>query len=335
GPGPGPDSEYNLEVRFTDGTLSASQQAIFTTAASRWSEIITGDVPDAVVDGLTVDDLVIDASAPIIDGAGGILGQAGPTSLRNGSALPSRGIMEFDGADLDELESSGDLLNVILHEMGHVIGIGTIWGNLGLTQNAGDEIHFTGSQAIAEYQSIFNTSDNFVPVETDGGPGTAGGHWDEETFANELMTGFLDGGVTNPISRITVGALADMGYQVNLNAADPYSPPAPGSSRKTGEIVWGGSGHSHSHLSDFAATGDQTDFAIPIQSADDDPDELITVDPDVEMPVNTNHNCLTDSEDSDKQMAQADSSADEHDSTGDLEHVDEVLTGVGVLLDVI
>ena len=48
---------------------------------------------------------------------------------------------------------------------------------------------------------------------------------DEETFGNELMTGTLDFTSTNPLSVITVGAFDDMGYDVNYNAAQPYSPP--------------------------------------------------------------------------------------------------------------
>ena len=352
-PGPGPASEYTIEVRFTDNTLSVAQQQVFTTAANRWSQIITGDVPDVVVDGLSVDDLVIDASAPFIDGNGGILGQAGPTALRSGSALPSRGIMEFDGADLAELEASGDLLNVILHEMGHVIGIGTIWGTLGLTQNVGNEIRFTGSQAVAEYQSIFRTSDNFVPVETDGGPGTAGGHWDEETFANELMTGFLDGGVANPISRVTVGALADMGYSVNLAAADAYAPPAGGSLRKGGNIVWGGDGHSHSHLTGLVGSDhddheghDHDQAAFPIDesspvddSADDNEDEIVMIDPDgmTPMPEGDDMDCPGEMPDGSPTTGEA--SADESDSDiempGDFEEVDEILANFGGLLDVV
>ena len=61
--------------------------------------------------------LAIDASAPFIDGPGGILGQAGPTVLREDSFLPARGIMEFDVADLELLEEEGLFEDVILHEM--------------------------------------------------------------------------------------------------------------------------------------------------------------------------------------------------------------------------
>ena len=35
--------------------------------------------------------------------------------------------MTFDTADLQAMEANGTLVDVITHEMGHVLGIGTIW----------------------------------------------------------------------------------------------------------------------------------------------------------------------------------------------------------------
>ena len=66
-----------------------------------------------------------------------ILGQAGPTRLRPGSFLPASGVMSFDSADLARMESDGSLVRVIIHEMGHVLGFGTIWDELGLRQGTG------------------------------------------------------------------------------------------------------------------------------------------------------------------------------------------------------
>ena len=57
-----------------------------------------------------------------------------------------------------------------------------------------------------------------------GGPGTRDGHWREEIFANELMTGFLDTGA-NPLSRVTIGAFEDLGYGVDYERADAYRLP--------------------------------------------------------------------------------------------------------------
>ena len=74
---------------------------------------------------------------------------------------------------------------------------------------------FTGSNALREFK-IFTPTATGVPLETTGGAGTAGGHWLETVFGNELMTGFIDPGV-NPISRITVGAFQDMGYTLNYS----------------------------------------------------------------------------------------------------------------------
>jgi hypothetical protein len=40
-----------------------------------------------------------------------------------------------------------------------------------------------------------------------------------------MMTGFINPG-SNPLSRVTGGALADIGYQVDLDACDPYTLPS-------------------------------------------------------------------------------------------------------------
>ncbi|WP_198000954.1 Calx-beta domain-containing protein [Gimesia fumaroli] len=228
--GPAPLSEYSIDVVFTDSSLTASQRAIFQQAAARWSEIILGDVPDVMVAGFgLVDDLVIEASAPFIDGVGGILGSAGPRTVRNGSFIPASGVMRFDSADIAALEASGQLVDVILHEMGHVIGIGTIWQSLGLVIDLGTtDPRFVGPEAIAQYNALLGRSVVDVPVANTGGGGTFGSHWRESDLDNELMTGYLNSGVANPISTITIGSLADLGYVVNLNAADNYPLQAPG-----------------------------------------------------------------------------------------------------------
>ena len=49
-------------------------------------------------------------------------------------------------------------------------------------------------------------------------------HWRESVFESELMTGWVDAG-QNPLSVVTVSSLADMGYQVDVSSADPYTLP--------------------------------------------------------------------------------------------------------------
>ena len=229
-----PASQFNIDIIFTDSNLTASQQAIFNVAADIWESIIIGDVPDRTNFELPsgniqalIDDLAIEVSAPAIDGPGNILGQAGPRYIRGDSALPITGIMEFDSADVARLENNGQLEEVILHEMGHVIGIGTIWDNLGLITGAGtNDPRYTGETGTAQYNIIFGNNDTFIPLETQGGAGTRDSHWSESVFFNELLTGFLNGGVNNPLSRISAGSLKDLGYEVDLRPAENYTPPS-------------------------------------------------------------------------------------------------------------
>jgi subtilisin-like proprotein convertase family protein len=215
-------SPFTIDVRFLGG-LSPTQQAAFAHAAQRWAQIIRGDLPSAVVDGVTIDDILIDAEGVQIDGPGRILGQAGPTHIRPGSNLPVKGIMSFDTADLERMEADGSLTDVILHEMGHVLGFGTLWSRMGLIVGAGSvNPTFVGANAMREYAVLTNRpTPTPVPVENTGGPGTRDGHWRESVFGNELLTGFLSG-VTRPLSRVSVGAFEDMGYEVDYEAADAF-----------------------------------------------------------------------------------------------------------------
>jgi hypothetical protein len=224
-------SPFTIEVRFLGG-LTERQMDAFKSAADRWSHVIVGDLPSVVVNGEVIDDILILAQGAEIDGPGRILGQAGPTHLRPANAggaafIPARGKMTFDTADLEQMEEEGTLNDVITHEMGHVIGGGTIWGHKQLLQGAGTENPtFEGASAMEEYGTLRGDDGGPtpVPVENTGGVGTRDSHWRESVFRNELMSGFISA-AGNPISRVTVGSLQDLGYIVDMDAAESYELP--------------------------------------------------------------------------------------------------------------
>ncbi len=230
-------SGYAITLNFLTG-MTPSQQAAFEAAANRWSAIITGDVQDIFIASLgasscganpamsnfVVDDVLIFAEVTPIDGVGGILGQAGPCLIRGTGALPVVGHMQFDSADLANLEANGTLTDVILHEMGHVLGYGTIWSTLGLRSGAGGpDPFFTGASALAQFNLVGGSGyvGNKVPLENTGGAGTRDAHWRETVFNSELMTGFISG-PGNPLSTVTAGSMGDMGYTVSFSQADGY-----------------------------------------------------------------------------------------------------------------
>jgi thermitase len=228
---PPPAPGFQITLSFPDSSFTTTQQAVFQQAAQRWQQIIIGDLPNVVdpATGRVIDDILIVATAPAIDGAGGILGGARPTEFRPGvRGLPWKGEMSFDAADVATLESNGQLVEVVLHEMAHALGFGSLWAQFGLLRNAGtDDPIYVGVNALREYRSLFGLATaTGVPVENTGGPGTADAHWRESVFDTELMTGYLNPGVKNPISRMTVGAFQDLGYQVNYARADVYAKPA-------------------------------------------------------------------------------------------------------------
>jgi len=185
------------------------------------------DCPGLPAVNETVDDLLILADLQPIDGPGNIIGQASPCLARS-DFLPFFGVMFFDTDDLDQLESFELLDEVAIHEMGHVMGIGTVWSFQELLADAvavgGTDPHFTGAQAIAAFDAAGGASymGQKVPVENNEDDGTVDAHWRESVLDNELMTGKLDFG-NNPLSAITVRSLADQGYTVNVTGADPYS----------------------------------------------------------------------------------------------------------------
>jgi hypothetical protein len=260
-------SAYKIEVRFLGG-LTASQKDAFKEAADRWTRVIVGDLPSVVVGSDIIDDLLIEAQGVAIDGPGGILGQAGPTNLRPASAgvsafLPAKGIMSFDSDDLSEMESIGTLVDVITHEMGHVIGIGTIWPHKGfLKDESTTNPLFTGPKAKKQYGILKGTGPTEVPVENTGGPGTRDSHWRESVFKHELMSGFI-ASPNNPISKLTVASLEDLGYTVDLSAAEPYNLPNLQAMAEKGLLAMAiEAGHAH---------------ALPIFSPKVLPDESLNV----------------------------------------------------------
>jgi hypothetical protein len=235
-------SPLAIELQFLT-TPTAVQRQAFVAASEHWRRIITSELtnvsltapagtcgPGSPAVNRIVDDVLILVRLEPIDGAGSVLGASGPCYVRNTSTLPVMGLMRFDTADLDQLESAGLLETVILHEMGHVLGFGTIWSDLGLLADPslpptnGTDPHFTGAQATIAFDAVGGAGYGglTVPVENTGGEGTADSHWRESVFGNELMTGFVDAGA-NPLSIVTVASFADLGYTVNLAGADPYT----------------------------------------------------------------------------------------------------------------
>ena len=92
----------------------------------RWAEVLT-HIPCTGTNsnGGAAGELLISATLEPIDGPSGTLGFAGPRGVWSDCrGISYAGEMTFDIDDIASLEGQGIFEGVILHEMGHVIGIG-------------------------------------------------------------------------------------------------------------------------------------------------------------------------------------------------------------------
>lgn len=260
-----PVNPYNISFAF-DGTVPGTMQAQFQAAADRWENVIIGDLPDVTLpSGQVIDDLQINVSV-VTTLPATTIAEANFTDIRIGNTgLPADGDFTSNGLPyIGEIVVNSfyvdaiGLTNTLAHEIGHVIGFGTLWSNdVGTYPNlvsdyGGPDPAFLGPNAIREYNEIFLNSPTAtdVPLYAVGAPGDGsyGVHWRDSVFNDyptygELMTAIYpvtgNAGQVVPslLSRITVGAMDDLGYTVNYAGADAYFAPSTGASSRVSGLV--------------------------------------------------------------------------------------------------
>ena len=253
------ESDFDIELVFRDDhftepqKLTEPQKRVIRYAARRWMSIIRedlpdytfsqawafgggGDQPDVIPSGERIDDLRIYVSVRTLPEVSAHIGgveqtfkpaaMASPFILRE-THLPVVGFMGFDvswvtfdpvSAFINIDSAPIPLLSIALHEIGHVLGIiGGVWDKAGFLQDSSDDPHFNGPLAIAAFDDAGGRdyTGAKVPVES-------GSHWRTPVLTNELMS---SRGYSPRLSAITVQALADLGYVVDVTQADPYTLP--------------------------------------------------------------------------------------------------------------
>ena len=225
------ESDFDIELVFLDDHFTEKHKQRIRYSARRWMSIIREDLPDhtfanrwsgecgdqsyVIPSGERIDDLRIYVIGRHL--VGGIAGRGGPSVLRT-TGLPVIGCVEFDleGVTSGSV-SSLTFPTLTLHEMGHVLGIGTIWDDF--IQNPSGNPHFTGPLAIAAFNAAGGRdyAGAKVPVEH-----TVLGHWRAPVLEGELM---VSDGSGPALSAITIQALADLGWVVDVTQADAYTLP--------------------------------------------------------------------------------------------------------------
>ncbi len=223
---------FDIDLIF-DSNVSGAIESAVRSAAATWESILSAnELPDhgitivgysecagVQIQFSSVDDLTILVGVGDLDD--GVLANARVCFTRQ-SWFPLVGGILFD----PDLAPASSLEAIALHEIGHVLGLGTPWARLLNDPSSSDpdaDTHFTGALAVAAFDAAGGTgyTGGKVPVQNRGDDS----HWRESVMDNEVMTPYLDYGDV-PLSAITIQALADLGYSVNVDLADEYTLPS-------------------------------------------------------------------------------------------------------------
>ena len=241
---------FNLQFTLVDNALgfTPTQRALVQEAVDRaeamWETVLRGYQP-----GITIPVVPI----TVIPTTSGLASATfSSTTNQGGFTLTTSGFVNINVNEIVNFSNwqgpGANGLNfldeLIAHEVGHALGIGTLWTANGVYSG---NFQYTGQYGVAAYQAEFDPLATFVPVENAGGPGTPHSHWDQmmrssgeagdpngpggpwvlspltgvvdpwgRDRAFELMTGAIDPDHIEPfVSRTTVQSMRDLGYLVN------------------------------------------------------------------------------------------------------------------------
>ena len=261
------DNNYNIDSDI-------SEFGDITYAFNTWDSLIKNTLVDGISYDISVN-IYITSTWNNEDLDENVLGGASPTNaiyLNNNefsypyfsNIFTSRGYLLLNKTKVsglkDSIQQDGKTryYHVLLHEIGHILGIGIWWYNyisnlpdssynspvITVTDNSVDSNYYIGQYALQQYKSylpaVLNNTVIGIPVENDGGNGTAGGHPEEgEEGSNgnyvsldnrsinntihpgldtELMTGWSENNNKSYLSRITLGFIQDLGLTLRENA---------------------------------------------------------------------------------------------------------------------
>lgn len=232
-----------LQATHPEVDIDRMKRLYIDSAAQQWSHVVLGwpaspdGTPSELLIKVVFKELANAEEVARVDTAE-LLSHlvAGP----NGESFPTQGTITIDLRDMKRLlNDQPRFKDTIVHEIGHVLGLGTLFEMAGMVSKAGGDYWYTGQYGCEAYAQLLGLPDGSqenVPLKkVDDGKSTPAFHWDEEALEKDIMSTLLDQpGVAgssrrrpndspanriNVISIVSAGALKDLGYVVDLSKA--------------------------------------------------------------------------------------------------------------------
>lgn len=228
-----PGSEWNPVVRI-DGPEDPRLVESIRRAIVRLRYVIRGDQPDipitltpgacypgspAVTE--TVDDLLVLVR---YQRTPSLIGTAGACVVRSAGSLPVVSVIQLDTIFIRN--NRDDVVDdVVLHNLLHALGMTfPTWNSLSIWSGPGADPAFFGPTAQAAFRAAggLRYPYRIVPTEDGGQDVDLYMHWRSSIMRPEIFTTSASIEELHPFSEITIGALADLGYQVAANTSDDF-----------------------------------------------------------------------------------------------------------------
>eukprot|EP00611_Tribonema_gayanum_P000898 TRINITY_DN10693_c0_g1_i2.p1 TRINITY_DN10693_c0_g1~~TRINITY_DN10693_c0_g1_i2.p1 ORF type:complete len:205 (+),score=66.39 TRINITY_DN10693_c0_g1_i2:173-787(+) len=179
-----------------------------------------------------------------------VLAISGPLARRPAALDPNQRIVSafvaVNPMGYQDLAAADELVGAIMHEMAHSLGLGTNWPTLGgcgdvaaclqaIADDPAAQVPYAAGvdgvcQADVQYQ-LSNPGEELLLETTEKFEGSNCGHWLETQLYGEMLSTraitlnpgkelapAAHGKVRLHLTSVTVGALEDLGYQVNYDS---------------------------------------------------------------------------------------------------------------------
>ena len=218
---------FKIQLNYGIGTetLNGAARSAIAGAAQFWENAIVSRSAITKLKNLTIDIVGLAIREPNTLAYAGPLVTTDGVSLFISSAEATLNLSKYAIFNSDPAY----LRRIMVHEFAHALGFGTLWvpidvpsrGKIGQAwTDSTTATYRANSYAGYAYGNLIGI-EGAVAVPLDRSDLS---HWDETRFDAEFMTPYAEGSaVAMPVSALTLSAMRDLGWRVNLAVAEPYA----------------------------------------------------------------------------------------------------------------